>query len=282
VEAHRTLIRRYYEEMWNRWDFDLAHELLAPDIEFQGSLGVSVRGVPGFQGYMRTVQAAFPDFTNVIEELICEGDRASARLTYRGTHRGELFGIGPTGRPIEYSGAAIFRIAEGKVAHGWVLGDRAGLREQIAGDSLEIVSATLADREWAATIMAASDPWRKLGVGLEICRRACCDPEYLVFLAHRGAERCGFIVLQSRGVAGAPYIKTVATAAAFRGQGIGARLIEFAEDHFRGQSRHIFMCVSSFNQRARTLYERLGYEAVGEFHDFAISGASEILLYKRL
>ena len=128
---HKALVRRYYEEMWNRWDFALADELMAGDVAFRGSLGVSVRGREGFKEYMRTVRRAFPDFHNQIEELIAEDDQVVARLTYTGTHEGELFGIGPTGRRVSYAGVAIFRIAGGCIAAGWVLGDVHGLVRQL-------------------------------------------------------------------------------------------------------------------------------------------------------
>jgi ribosomal protein S18 acetylase RimI-like enzyme len=40
--------------------------------------------------------------------------------------------------------------------------------------------------------------------------------------------------------------------------------------------------VSSFNDGARRLYERLGYERVGELKDLAVDGASEWLMCKKL
>ena len=133
-EANKSLITRYYERMWNQWDFALVPALLAPNLQFRGSLGVSVQGVEGFAGYMQQVRAAFPDFHNQIEELIAEQDKVVARLTYRGTHRGDLFGIAPTGRQIRCSGVAIFRIADGRIAEGWVLGDTTGLTRQLRGE----------------------------------------------------------------------------------------------------------------------------------------------------
>ena len=38
-EAHKAIIRRYYEDLWNRWDLAIADELIAADIAFRGSLG---------------------------------------------------------------------------------------------------------------------------------------------------------------------------------------------------------------------------------------------------
>jgi predicted ester cyclase len=106
--------------------------LIAEQISFRGSLGMSVHGRGAFLGYMQTVQRAFPDFHNRIEELIAEGDRVVARLTYTGTHHGELFGIEATGRRVTYAGVAIFCISDGAVVEGWVLGDTGALMRQLA------------------------------------------------------------------------------------------------------------------------------------------------------
>jgi steroid delta-isomerase-like uncharacterized protein len=131
AEQNKALVRRYYEELWNCWDFALADEILGEALDFQGSLGVSVKGRAGFKDYMRTVRRAFPDFYNRVEELIAEGDRVVARLTYTGTHQGELLGIGATGRRVSYAGVAIFRIVEGCIVEGWVLGDIHSLLRQL-------------------------------------------------------------------------------------------------------------------------------------------------------
>jgi ribosomal protein S18 acetylase RimI-like enzyme len=139
-----------------------------------------------------------------------------------------------------------------------------------------------ADREWAARLFAGSDPWRRLGTTIEKCREMCGDSGYQAFVARVGGERCGVIMLQERGVAGAPYIKWIVVAPAQRSSGIGAALVEFAENLFRPGARHIFLCVSSFNRRARSFYERLGYQQVGEFENYIIDGESEVLMQKRL
>jgi steroid delta-isomerase-like uncharacterized protein len=133
---NRNLIRRYYDEMWNPWNFAKAEELLAEEIVFRGSLGTETKGREAFRGYMRQVQRAFPDFHNTIEEIATEDDRVVARLLYRGTHRGEIFGVAPTGKMIAYAGAAFLRIADGKVAEGWVLGDLLSLLRQLGAQKL--------------------------------------------------------------------------------------------------------------------------------------------------
>lgn len=119
--------------MWNAWRFDLADQLLAPEMTFRGSLGDMLVGPEAFRGYMAKVRSAFPDFHNQIEELIAEDDRVVARLTYSGTHTGELWGIVPTGRRISYACVALFQVVDRRFTRAWVLGDTAGLRAQLVG-----------------------------------------------------------------------------------------------------------------------------------------------------
>jgi steroid delta-isomerase-like uncharacterized protein len=134
IEANKALIRRYYEELWNEWRYELADELIDQDVRFRGSLGRMVAGRGGLVGYMKHVQAAFPDFFNSIEELVAEDDRVVARISYTGTHRGEMFGMPPTGHRVRYAGVGIFQISSGRIVEGWVLGDLAGLLLQLRPD----------------------------------------------------------------------------------------------------------------------------------------------------
>lgn len=136
IEQNKNLIRRFYDELWNPWNFAKADELLSEQIVFRGSLGSETRGRQQFCEYMRQVQRAIPDFHNAIEEVTAEDDRVVARTRYTGTHRGELFGVGPTGRAIEYAGAAFFHIGEGKITAGWVLGDLLSVLRQVGATTV--------------------------------------------------------------------------------------------------------------------------------------------------
>jgi ribosomal protein S18 acetylase RimI-like enzyme len=90
------------------------------------------------------------------------------------------------------------------------------------------------------------------------------------------------MIIHPRGLASSPYLKSIVVDEGYRDRGIGRELLKQGEDYFRAVSKHFFLCVSSFNTRARALYEKLGYKKVGEFSDYIIEGQSEILLYKRL
>ena len=131
-------------------------------------------------------------------------------------------------------------------------------------DHIAISVAADVDRDWCARLMAESDPWIRLGRGYEECLAACqSQPGTLLFIARHGDTTCGFALLRERGLAGSPYLASIGVSEAYRGRGIGSRLLAHAEAHFRPRARHMFLCVSSFNEGARRLYERLGYVRVG-------------------
>jgi steroid delta-isomerase-like uncharacterized protein len=125
------LVERFYRDLWNRFDKSQIPELLADDIEFRGSLGQHKRGHAEFAEYVDFVWRVFPDFHNEVEDIVSQGNKSFARLLYTGTHRGELFGVAPTGRRVQYAGAALFTFRVDQIASVWVLGDIHGLLEQL-------------------------------------------------------------------------------------------------------------------------------------------------------
>lgn len=131
VDTNRGLVETFFNVMWNTWSEETMRDILTADIDFRGSIGLQVNGHEEFLGYMQTIRDAFPDFHNHIEEIIATDDRAVARLTYSGTHRGPLFDRPATGRRIEYAGVAMFTMEGGRISKVWVLGDLWGLMNQL-------------------------------------------------------------------------------------------------------------------------------------------------------
>lgn len=129
--SEAALVRRFYDEAWNRWDDSVVDSLLAADFRFRGSLGDEIRGRGEWRAYRDRIRRAVPDFHNEIVELVAAPGRAAARLVYRGHHHGLLLGRQGTGRPIRYAGAAFFHCADDQLVSAWVLGDLEALRRQI-------------------------------------------------------------------------------------------------------------------------------------------------------
>lgn len=134
--ANRQLVEKFFNIMWNTWSADTARAILTEDLDFRGSIGLEVTGHDGFLGYMETIRQAFPDFLCYIEEIIATDERAVARLTYRGTHEGQLLSRPASGRRIEYAGVALFTMRGERICKVWVLGDLWNLLQQLdAGDT---------------------------------------------------------------------------------------------------------------------------------------------------
>ncbi len=128
--------------------------------------------------------------------------------------------------------------------------------------------------------MASNDPWKRYGSTEEWCRGVLNWHGSALYIADR-EKTAGFLLIHPRGFLGAPYIAAIAVAEESRSSGIGSALIEFAEREF-GSARRAFLCVASFNERARRLYERHGYQKTGELPDFMAEGITEFLMCKRL
>ncbi len=121
--TNEATVRRFYDELWNRWRLEIADEIVSPAIRFRGSLGTACEGREDFERYIEGVHAAFPDWHNRIDEIMVDADRVVTRMTWTGTHRGPLGDIAPTGARVEYAGAAFFRLVGGLIEEAWVVGD---------------------------------------------------------------------------------------------------------------------------------------------------------------
>jgi steroid delta-isomerase-like uncharacterized protein len=125
------LVRRFYDDLWNRWDDEAVDGLLDEDFSFRGSLGVETTGRTEWRSYRDAIRAGSSDFHNELVTLVAHDGHAAARLRYAGTHTGHLAGLPPTGRRFSYAGAAFFTGGAGRLRTAWVLGDLVALLEQL-------------------------------------------------------------------------------------------------------------------------------------------------------
>jgi ribosomal-protein-alanine N-acetyltransferase len=139
----------------------------------------------------------------------------------------------------------------------------------------------IGEAETCARMMSASEPWITLRRGYEDSLRHLTDPLKEGYLSTSQDDIVGFMILNMKG-AFVGYIQTVCVAPEWRNQGIGTQLVDFAEKRIFTEAPNVFLCVSSFNTKAKDLYKRLGYEIIGELKDYIVSGQSEILMRKTL
>jgi predicted ester cyclase len=125
------LVRRFYDEVWNRADETVAREILHADFRFRGSLGPELRGVESFIAYMRSIHRALGSYTCIVDDLVATSDRAAARMRFRGIHRARFFDVEATGREIVWPGGAFFTTDGTQIVALWVVGDVDSVKRQL-------------------------------------------------------------------------------------------------------------------------------------------------------
>jgi steroid delta-isomerase-like uncharacterized protein len=287
TQSNQRLIERYYEELWNRWNPEAIEEIIAPDIVFRGSLGVSVAGKQEFARYVDKVRTAFPDFHNQIEDLFADDAKVAARLTYTGTHRGELFGMRPTGARVSYGGVALFRVREGQIAEGHVLGDVPALNRQIeeaggfatgviiASKTLRLRATADADLDFVLALESAADNSPFVGQWSREEHRAAIRSADMAHLIIETADErpVGYaIVTGVRNPHGSVCLQRIVIGEKGRGFGREAlRLI--APFAFEQCGAHrLWLDVKAGNARAKGLYESVGFAVEGLLRDSFRSG----------
>jgi steroid delta-isomerase-like uncharacterized protein len=130
--VNKQVVRRFYDELWNRGNLDVADELVAENyVRHDLRPGDAPPGPAGQKAVAERFRAAFPDVRLEVEALVAEDDLVAARWTMSGTHSGPWAGVAPTGKRIRFTGVNFFRLADGKIAEISNLRDDLGLREQL-------------------------------------------------------------------------------------------------------------------------------------------------------
>lgn len=82
-------------------------------------------------GHIAFFDGVFPKYELFADELTAEGNRVIVRARLKGVHRGELNGIPPTGRKVEFAFAIGYEIENNKIIHHWMIADQMSLMEQL-------------------------------------------------------------------------------------------------------------------------------------------------------
>ena len=119
TSRNKVLMRRIYEEMWNGGNPSLAVQIFAQP--------------EGVESFVRQFLISFSDLQHTVEGMIAEGDQVAVHFSARGTHTGQWMDFAPTGKPIQYTGMTLARIAGDKIIEHHTWWDKAGLMEQVRG-----------------------------------------------------------------------------------------------------------------------------------------------------
>ena len=143
TEDNKAIVRRFFEEVYNKGNVAAVDELVAPNpvLHFDSPINVPVPAEmqlsrEEIKQVVSQFRTTFPDLHYTVELQVAEGDMVVTRMTARGTHTGEYWGltykgIPPTDKQVTWTETQIFRIADGKIVEQWSNEDDLGRLQQV-------------------------------------------------------------------------------------------------------------------------------------------------------
>ena len=132
MSDHKALVREMYQAIGAGGDVDAAvDKYLAEDF-------VEHEAIPGMDSTRDTARqlftmmhAAFTDFRVDVHDVLQDGDKVVARVSFVGTHTGEFMGVPASAKPVSINAIDVLQFrGEQCVAH-WGVMDMAGALAQM-------------------------------------------------------------------------------------------------------------------------------------------------------
>jgi len=130
-EAAKAVVRRNTEEVQGKGNFAVFEELFAQDFVDHTPQPGRTADRDGARQLYQALRSAFPDFHAVIHWQATDGDLVTTFKTYHGTHKGDFFGIAPTGRSIQFETVDAMRVRNGQITDHWGVANLFSLMEQL-------------------------------------------------------------------------------------------------------------------------------------------------------
>jgi steroid delta-isomerase-like uncharacterized protein len=129
---NKAIVRRLYEEVWNKRRLEVVDELISPSHALNDPIVSSSQIGP--ESYKRRVvelTRSFPDLRFTIEDMITEKEKVVVSWIISGTHKVEFMDIPATGKKVSMEGITIHHIANGKILDSYARWDALGLMRQL-------------------------------------------------------------------------------------------------------------------------------------------------------
>jgi steroid delta-isomerase-like uncharacterized protein len=129
-ENRKAVVRRWFEEVWNKQRIEAVDEMLAPGGIIYG-MGQEFDRI-SFRTLHSSFLGAFPDLHFQIEDVVAEGDKVMCRWVATGTHRGDGLNVPATQRVARIEGMSIVEFGpDDMVVRAWNNYDVFGMMQQI-------------------------------------------------------------------------------------------------------------------------------------------------------
>jgi predicted ester cyclase len=119
-EQNKAIVRGATDAM-NARQYSVLSDYFALDMIDHDPYSGQAPGLAGFVQGLVIKYSAFPDWVNINDEMIAEGDQVATRWTGRGTQTGLLMGLPSSGTKVKLIGMRWYRLAGGKIVETWVM-----------------------------------------------------------------------------------------------------------------------------------------------------------------
>lgn len=130
-EQNKAAFRAIPEKVINLGKFDTADQYFAQNYVDHALPPGLPAGVAGFQAFFTMLRTAFPDLQYIVEDVVAEGEKVAARVSVRGTMKGDFQGMKASGKTATWTEMHFGRYAEGKVVEHWATIDQLGMLQQL-------------------------------------------------------------------------------------------------------------------------------------------------------
>ena len=131
IDDNLALVRNMEEDLFNHRDASAVDRYVSPAYTLRTAEEGAPSGRDAIKVYVAAYLKGFPDLQISVDQLLAVGDKVVGVFTFTGTHKGDLFGVSPTGKTISVRQIAIYRLENGQVIDEWEISDQLGLMQQI-------------------------------------------------------------------------------------------------------------------------------------------------------
>jgi steroid delta-isomerase-like uncharacterized protein len=131
-DHNKKIVDSFIQELFTTGDLGAVDRYLAPGfVDHDPPVPGAPDGAEGMRRAAAMFRAALPDWHSVPDQMVAEDDIVVERFVARGTHRGELMGVAPTGKVIVLAGINVFRLEGDRIVERWGRLDELGLLRQL-------------------------------------------------------------------------------------------------------------------------------------------------------
>lgn len=170
VEENKLIVQRFWHEVVNGRNLDVADELFASDhVLYEQDLPTEERGPYTVKSFVTIVHKTSPDILVDIQDEIAAADKVVSRWTARGSLAEELKSAAASNDEVTISGISIFRVSDGEIKETWQQIEAPRNDAQAAMLPEEVQAQWLSNDQQFSELLGDLSKWKRI-----ICRICHC------------------------------------------------------------------------------------------------------------